>query len=81
MEGSKLTFKADDGRVLDIDMSQVSPNVQRALTPGEGAEVVGHFKGDQNHIAARWIQQDSSNPARGGKVSGHPAASPKTGDK
>lgn len=71
VSGSTLTLKADDGRNYTVDMSQVNPDVQRALTQNEGVEVIGHFKsGDNRQIAARWIQQDSSNLSRGGQQVG-----------
>lgn len=59
VEGTTLTFKADDGRSLTVDLTQVSENVRKALTPGEGATVIGHYRADQNHVAARFVQQDS----------------------
>lgn len=72
VQGPTLTIRADDGRTLTVDMAQVSPNVQRAIIVGEGVEVIGHYAPptNQQHVAARWIQQDSSNPARGGRISG-----------
>ncbi|MBI2206189.1 MAG: hypothetical protein HYU41_20340 [Candidatus Rokubacteria bacterium] len=72
VQGPTLTMRADDGRTLTVDMAQVSPNVQRAITVGEGVEVIGHYSppANQQHVAARWIQQDSSNPARGGRILG-----------
>ena len=68
-----LTFKADDGRTLTVDMSRVSRSVQRALTPGEGATVVGFAGSSANQLTARYIQQDSSRTGPG-----QPAASPAT---
>lgn len=81
VQGTTLLLRADDGRTLAVDMKDVNPAVQRALTPNEGVEVIGHYRsGDQQQVAARWIQQDSSNPARGGRVFGRgdtqPSASP-----
>jgi hypothetical protein len=73
IQGSRLTFATDDGRTLNVDMAQVSPNVQRALTQGEGALLVGHAMGT-NDFQARWIQQDSSNPRYGGRAVGQPSA-------
>lgn len=72
IQGHTLTMRADDGRTLTVDMTKVSSNVQRAITMNEGIEVIGHYapQGHQQHLAAQWIQQDSSNPARGGKVVG-----------
>lgn len=78
VDGTTLTFKTDDGKTITADMAQVGENIRKALTPGEGITVAGQRKGDDKHMVARFIQQDSSNPARGGKVV-PPAASPKTG--
>jgi outer membrane lipoprotein SlyB len=77
VEGTTLTFRTDGGKAVTADMAQVSENVRKALTPGEGVTVEGQYKADQNHMVARFIQQDSSNPARGGRVA-TPSASPKT---
>ena len=77
LSGSTFTLKGDDGRNYTVDMSQVNPDVQRALTQNEGVEVVGHFKsGDNRQIAARFIQQDSSNLSRGGRQSGTSQTAP-----
>jgi len=57
VDGPTLTFKADDGRTLTVDMSQIGEDVRGALTPGEGATVVG-VPGDEPHrLTARYIQQ------------------------
>jgi hypothetical protein len=62
VQGSQMTFKADDGRVLTVDMSQVSQTVQRAMQPNLAAKLAG-FPGDQpNKFTARFIEQDK--PAR-----------------
>lgn len=58
--GTQLMFKADDGRNLTVDMSDVNPAVQKALTPGESATVVGFYRGDDKNVSAKFIQQDSS---------------------
>jgi cold shock CspA family protein len=60
VSGSTLRVRADDGRALTVDMSEVNPAVQKALTPGERVTVVGFYKGDQNNVNAKFIQQDSS---------------------
>jgi preprotein translocase subunit YajC len=60
VSGSQLMFKADDGRDLTVDMKDVNPAVQKALTPGEAATVVGFYRGDDKNVAAKFIQQDSS---------------------
>ncbi len=77
VEGNTLTFKTDDNKTVTVDMAQVGENIRKALTPGESITVAGQWKGDDKHLVARFIQQDSSNPQRGGKVT--PPASPKTG--
>jgi hypothetical protein len=77
-EGSTLTFRADDGRTLTVDMSQVNASVQKGLTPGEGATVVGFPGAQGNQFTARYIQQDSSDPARGGRVVGQTTPAPAT---
>ncbi|MGH7277548.1 MAG: hypothetical protein ACREJG_02575, partial [Candidatus Rokuibacteriota bacterium] len=74
VEGSTLTFKADDGRTLSVDMEPVDPAIQKVLKPGEGATLIGSAGAEANQFTARYIQQDSSNPARRGKVVGRPAS-------
>jgi hypothetical protein len=69
-----MQFKADDGRTLAVDMSKVGPSVQQALTANEGATLVGFAGAQPNQFSAQYIQQDSSDPARGGKVAGQAAA-------
>ena len=78
VQGSQLTFRADDGRVLTVDMSAVGQNIQQALTPGEGVTVTGFPGATATQMMAQYIQADSSNPALGGTVAGQtpPAASP-----
>lgn len=60
VEGSTLTFKADDGRTLTVDMSHIAEDVRGGLAPGESATVVG-VPGDAPHgLIARYIQRDPS---------------------
>jgi hypothetical protein len=62
VQGSQMTFKADDGRVLNVDMAQVSQPVQRAMQPNLGVKLAG-FPGDQpSRFTARFIEQN--NPSR-----------------
>jgi preprotein translocase subunit YajC len=77
VEGTTLTLKADDGKTLTVDMAKVSESIRQALTKDEGVTITGFYKGDQNHVTAQFIQQDSSDPSRGGKVT-TPSASPST---
>jgi hypothetical protein len=77
--GSTLQFKTDDGRTLTVDTSKVGPNVRQALVPNEGATLIGFAGAQPSQFTAQYIQQDSSDPARGGKIMGQapaPAASP-----
>jgi outer membrane lipoprotein SlyB len=60
VNGAQLTLKADDGRDLNVDMKDVNPEVQKALTPGEAVTVAGFYRGDDKHVTARFIQKDSS---------------------
>jgi len=60
VSGSQLMFKTDDGRDLTVDMKEVSDSVQKALTPGEAATVIGFYRGTDKNVQAKYIQQDSS---------------------
>ena len=60
VNAGRLMLKADDGRDLTVDMKDVNPEVQKALTPGEGVTVAGFYRGDDKNVAARFIQKDSS---------------------
>ncbi|HXD98066.1 MAG TPA: hypothetical protein VN646_16070 [Candidatus Acidoferrum sp.] len=71
VQGSTLKFRADDGRTLNVDMSKVGAEIQRALTPNEKVTVIGFPGGGPNQFRAEYIQQDSSDASR------QPSASPK----
>jgi outer membrane lipoprotein SlyB len=72
VQGSTLKFRADDGRMLTVDMSAVGPEIQRALTQNERVTVIGFpGGGGPNQFRAEYIQQDSSDASR------QPSASPK----
>ena len=60
VSGDQLMLKADDGRDLTVDMKEVNPAVQKALTPGEGVTVAGFYQGGDKNVSAKFIQQDSS---------------------
>lgn len=70
VQGSTMTFKADDGRTLTVDISKVNPAVQKALAPNEKATLIGAPGSQPNQFTAQYIQQDSSDPSRGGAVAG-----------
>jgi hypothetical protein len=59
--GTQMLFKADDGRILTVDMSEVNPDVQKSLAAGEPATLVGFYRGDDKNVSAKFIQKDSSN--------------------
>jgi preprotein translocase subunit YajC len=78
VQGNTMTFKSDDGRTLTVDMTAVSPLVQQALKPNEGATLMGTAGSQPHQFTAQFIQQDSSDPSRGGTIVGQ---TPATTDK
>jgi hypothetical protein len=64
VQGSRVRFRADDGRVLEVDASAVSAEIRRALTPNEGATLIGFAGKGRNQFRAEYIQQDSSGVTR-----------------
>jgi uncharacterized protein Veg len=77
VSGTTVTFKADDGRILTVDAAQVGNEIRAALTPNEGVTLIGKAGASATQFTAQYIQQDSSDPARGGTVVGQ-AAPPAT---
>ena len=69
VRGSQMTFKADDGRVLTVDMSPVSQPVQQAMKPSLGVKLAG-FPADHGRFTARFIEQDTSTGASASPVTG-----------
>ena len=61
ISGTTLTLKADDGRNLNVDMKEVGEGVRQSLSNGEKVTVIGFYRGNQNTVAARYVQKDSSN--------------------
>jgi len=53
-----LLFRADDGRMLTVDMSRVARKIQRTLAPGDGATLIGVPGKDPNHFVAQRIRKD-----------------------
>jgi hypothetical protein len=74
IEGSTMKFRADDGRALTVDVSRIGSSVLGGLTPGEGVTVIAHEWTGPTAVRANYVQQDSSDPARGGKAA--PATAP-----
>ena len=58
--GSTLSLKADDGRNLNVDLKDVDEAIRQSLSSGEKVTVIGFYRGDQNTVAARYVQKDSS---------------------
>lgn len=63
IQGPQITVKTDDGRVITVDMSQVSQSVQGAMTPNMGVTVTGFPGNSANRFTARYIEQDGAPPA------------------
>jgi hypothetical protein len=59
-----MTIKADDGRLLTVDMSQVSQSVQRAMAPNEGVTIAGFPANEPNRFTARYIVQNNRSGAQ-----------------
>jgi preprotein translocase subunit YajC len=75
VSGNTVTVKADDGRVLTVDASQVSADIRDALKPDAGVTLIGQAGAQANQFTAQYIQQDASDPLRGGTIVG-PAPPP-----
>jgi preprotein translocase subunit YajC len=60
VSGTTLSLKADDGRVLSVDMKQVGEQVRASLAAGEAVTVIGFYQGNQTTLAAQYVQKDSS---------------------
>src|SRR6185503_20492762 len=71
VHGNHITVKADDGRVLRVDVSQVSDSVRGALTPDLGVTITG-FPGAANTMTARYIEQDNAGAASASVTSTDP---------
>ena len=72
VSGNTVTVKADDGRVLAVDAAQVSADIRGALAPDAGVTLIGKAGTQPNQFTAQYIQQDASDPLRGGTVVGQP---------
>jgi hypothetical protein len=75
IQGDTMRLRADDGRNLTVELGSVSSAVRQGLQQGEGVTVIGHDWTGNNRLRAEYVQQDSSDPSRGGSVA--PSASPK----
>jgi hypothetical protein len=75
VQGDSMRFRTDDGRTLTVDLSPVGDEIRRALRAGESVTVIGYDWTGPNQLRAEYVQQDSSDPSRGGSVA--PSASPR----
>jgi uncharacterized protein DUF5666 len=71
LHGSSLTLRSDDGRTIRVDVTGVDRAMRASLAVGEQVTVSGD-PGDGGQLAARYVQDDSSDPTRGGKLGGLP---------
>jgi preprotein translocase subunit YajC len=78
VSGNTVTVKADDGRVLTVDAAQVSSEIRGALKPNTGVTLIGRAGTSANQFTAQYIQQDASDPSRGGTIVGQAPAAPAT---
>jgi hypothetical protein len=75
VQGNQLTLKADDGRVINIDMGQVSQQVQGAMAANMGVTVTGFPGTSADRFTAKYIEQDNAGPASGTAAVGSDAVS------
>jgi Domain of unknown function (DUF4214) len=63
VQGDRLTLKADDGRIINVDMKQVSQSVQGAMQPNLAVTVSGFPGASPDRFTARYIVQDNAGAA------------------
>jgi hypothetical protein len=61
VSGSTLVLKADDGRVVKVDMTAVNPMARDVLAPGERVTVIGSV--GESRATAQYIRHDDAVPA------------------
>ena len=59
VSGTTLSLKADDGRAINVDMKEVGEAIRQSLSAGDKVTVNGFYRGDQNTVAARFVQKES----------------------
>src|SRR5438552_9203368 len=65
VQDSQITLKADDGRVVNVDMTQVSQSVRAAMTPNLSVTVTGFPGTSPDRFTARYIEKELGGPASG----------------
>jgi hypothetical protein len=68
IQGSMVIFRADDGRLFEVDVSHVRPGTLRALEPGDSATLIGFEDPQPIRFVARFLREDSAYPSRGGPI-------------
>jgi hypothetical protein len=63
VQGQQLTIKTDDGRVVNVDMAQVSQSVKGAMHPDLGVTISGFPGTSPDRFTARYITQDQAGAA------------------
>jgi hypothetical protein len=72
IQGSTVIFRADDGRLFEVDVSHVRHGAQRALQPGDSATVIGFEDPQPIRFVARFLREDVVYPPRGGPIGVQP---------
>ena len=63
VQGQQLTLKTDDGRIVKVDVAQVSQSVKGAMHPDMGVTVSGFPGTSPDRFTARYITQDQAGAA------------------
>lgn len=63
VQGQQLTVKTDDGRVVNVDIGQVSQSVKGAMQPNMGVTISGFPGASPDRFTARYITQDQAGAA------------------
>lgn len=63
VQGQQLTLKTDDGRIVNVDITQVSPSVKASMHPNMGVSVSGFPGASPDRFTARYITQDQAGRA------------------
>jgi hypothetical protein len=63
VQGPQITVKTDDGRLVNVDMSQVSQTVQGAMAPNAAVTITGFPGTTADRFTARYIEQDAQQPS------------------
>src|SRR5262245_15837599 len=62
VHGDRLILRADDGRIIRVDMREVSHSVQGTMEPNLGVTVTGFPGPSPDRFTARYIVEDNAGP-------------------